>query len=312
MSQVAFVAGDWGTSNLRLALCAEDGRPIEVRQGPGAAESRGAFAETLDGLSAGWRSAHGELPTILCGMVGSAFGWKEAAYLECPADPLELADQLAAPRERFYIVPGLKCTNPLGAPDVMRGEETQLLGAVTGSIAPQIGVGKQLVCMPGTHTKWVSLHNGTVQEFHTVPTGELFALLRDHSVIVRDPATPIAHRAADFERGLAEAARHPEVPVIHKLFQARTLRLDRQLTSEGAASWMSGLLVGTDVSGALRLLGEGNTGDAVYVIGTSHLAQVYSTALAAAGRKATIVDGELAAFAGLAFVYREITRSPCA
>ena len=114
--------------------------------------------------------------------------------------------------------------------------------------------GKQLVCMPGTHTKWVSLHEGVVQEFLTAPTGELFAMLCEHSVLVRDKATPIAHQPADFERGLAESARHPEVNLLHRLFQSRSLRIDKQLTAEGAASWMSGLLIGSDVGGALALV----------------------------------------------------------
>ena len=296
MSAAAFIAGDWGTSNLRLALCDDDGQALELRKGPGAAEARGKFPETLDALSAQWRAAHGELPVFLCGMVGSAFGWKEAPYLACPAQAYELADELVSPRPHVHIVPGMKCVNPLGAPDVMRGEETQLLGAGIDS-------NRALVCMPGTHTKWVSLHGGGVQEFLTVPTGELFAMLCDHSVIVRDPSTPMTHRAAEFERGLAESTHHPGIPVLHKIFQARTLRLDKQLAPEGAASWLSGLLVGTDVAGALSLLGTGS--ETVHVVGTPALAQAYSAALARAGRKAQVIDGEEAAFAGLAHLHRQ-------
>lgn len=304
----AFIAGDWGTSNLRLALCDEDGQALDLRKGAGAAESRGKFAETLDGLTADWRQTHGELPVLLSGMVGSAFGWQEAPYLTCPAEAVELADQLVSPRAGVHIVPGMKCTNPLGAPDVMRGEETQLLGAITSSIAPLIDVGRKLVCMPGTHTKWVSLHNGSVQEFLTAPTGELFAMLCEHSVIVRDKSTPLVHRAPEFERGLGEAARHPEIPVLHKAFQARTLRLDKQLSPDGAASWMSGLLIGTDVGGALRLFGARDTHDVVHVIGTPQLVQAYATALAGAGRTVEAVDGEQAAFAGLGYLHRELER----
>jgi 2-dehydro-3-deoxygalactonokinase len=158
--------------------------------------------------------------------------------------------------------------------------------------------------MPGTHTKWVSLHDGDVQEFMTVPTGELFALLCDHSVLVRERPAPVAHRAQDFERGLAEAARHPEIPVLHKLFQARSLRIDGQLSSEGAVSWMSGLLVGADVAGAMQLFERRDPGEPVFVVGTPALAAAYVTALAKLGVAATAVDGEQAAFAGLAFVYR--------
>jgi 2-dehydro-3-deoxygalactonokinase len=307
-SAAAFIAGDWGTSHLRLALCGADGQVLELRQGPGAAESRGKFAESLDALCADWRAAHGELPVLLCGMVGSAFGWREAPYLACPAQTHELADALVSPRADVQIVPGMKCTNPLGAPDVMRGEETQLLGAATGSLAPGIDAGKTLVCMPGTHTKWVSMYDGVVQEFLTAPTGELFALLSNHSVIVRDATTLAVHRAAEFERGLAEARRHPEIPVLHKIFQARTLRLDQQLAPEGAASWMSGLLIGTDVAGALQLLEAAGPGAAIHVIGATGLVHAYATALAAFGRRAVAVDGGAAAFAGLAYLHRELDR----
>ncbi len=300
MSRPAFIAGDWGTSNLRLALCGADGAALEVRKGAGAAESRGRFPEVFDALSADWRAAHGALPAVLCGMVGSAFGWVEAPYLSCPEDLDGLADALVAARPDVHIVPGMRCTNPLGAPDVMRGEETQLLGARQVLAAHP---GRQLVCMPGTHTKWVSLLDGIVQEFITVPTGELFALLCDHSVLVRDRNTPVVHRAADYERGLAESARHPEISVLHRLFQSRSLRLDKQLSPEGAASWMSGLLVGTDVAGALRLFDIDKT-QTVHVVGTEQLIGAYDVALARAGFKAAGVDGGQAALAGLAAVFR--------
>jgi 2-dehydro-3-deoxygalactonokinase len=196
----------------------------------------------------------------------------------------------------------MRCSNPLGAPDVMRGEETQLLGG--RQIEPLLDIGKKLVCMPGTHTKWVSLYSGLVQEFLTAPTGELFAMLCEHSVLVRDKATPIVHRAAEFDAGLAEAARHRGVSLLHSLFQSRSLRLDKQLTAEGAASWVSGLLIGTDVGGALSLFGAHDAGEPVYVIGTPQLTESYALALARSGRRAVCIDGAQAALAGLAYVYR--------
>jgi 2-dehydro-3-deoxygalactonokinase len=300
----AFIAGDWGTSNLRLALCAADGGVLEVRKGAGAAQARGKFAENFDALSSDWRRAHGELPAVLCGMVGSAFGWAEAPYLPCPADLGELVDSLIAVRPGVHIVPGMRCTNPLGAPDVMRGEETQLLGTQQS----RTSAGRQLVCMPGTHTKWVSLLDGIVQEFITVPTGELFALLCEHSVLVRDQSTPVVHRAAEFERGLAESARHPQVPVLHRMFQSRSLRLDKQLSAEGAASWTSGLLTGTDVAGAALLFAEHDRKVPVLIIGTPQLTANYSAALTRAGYSAAGIDGETAALAGLGYVHRELER----
>ena len=307
MTAPAFIAGDWGTSNLTLALCDEVGQALETRKGPGAANSRGRFAEVFDELAADWIKAHGPLPSVLCGMVGSAFGWREAPYLPCPADLYELAEGPIAVREGVSIVPGMRCTNPLGAPDVMRGEETQLSGAQ--ALHAPMGTGKQLVCMPGTHTKWVSLNGSVVQEFLTAPTGELFAMLCEHSVLVRDPTTPIEHHPRDFERGLAESARHPEASLLHRLFQSRSLRLDKQLSAEGAASWMSGLLIGTDVRGALSLFSQHEADAPVYVIGAPKLNESYAQALARSGRTSIQIDGAKAALAGLGFVYREQERA---
>jgi len=299
----AFIAGDWGTTNLRLALCDAAGNTLDVRKGAGAAEARGRFPEVFDALAADWGRAHGALPSILCGMVGSAFGWREAAYLPCPEDLDELADATIEARPGVRIVAGMRCTNPLGAPDVMRGEETQLLGA--RRLHARLGEGRQLACLPGTHTKWVSLHNGVVQEFLTVPTGEIFALLCEHSVIVRDRATPLEHLPAEFERGLAEAARHPEVPLLHRIFQARSLRLDQQLSAEGAPSWTSGLLIGTDVGGALPLFADPEADAPVYLIGAPELMEHYATALARRARQVVRIDGEAASLAGLAQVFQE-------
>lgn len=304
-ASAAFIAGDWGTSNLRLTLCDGGGNALQTRNGPGAAASRGRFAEIFDEHIADWRGTHGELPAIICGMAGSAFGWLQAPYLPCPADLLEIAENLVSPRGNVHIVPGMRCTNPQGAPDVLRGEETQLLGART-LVAP--AEGRQLVCIPGTHTKWVSLFNGVVQEFHTAPAGELFALLCEHSVLVRDSTTPLEHHAEEFTRGLAESARHPEVDLLHRLFQCRSLRLDKQLSAAGAASWMSGLLIGTDVRGALAMFASHDHGVPVHVIGAPQLVQAYAQALERMGRKSIGIDGDRAALSGLAHVFREQQR----
>lgn len=298
MSTAAFIAGDWGTSNLRLRLYAADGAVLDSRDGPGAADARGRFAEVFDGLTAGWQS-HGKLPALLCGMAGSTFGWVEAPYLLCPEDIDNVAGSLARARPDVRIVPGMRCSNPLGAPDVMRGEETQLLGAL--ELHPELAQGRHLVCMPGTHTKWVALHDGNVLEFLTVPTGEIFRLLCDHSVLVRDRDTPITHQPREFERGLVEAGKHAGVPLLHRVFQARSLRLDKQLSPEGAASWTSGLLIGTDCAGALPLFDA--VEPSVYIIAAAPLADLYATALAKLGRPSIRVAGDDAAFRGLVRVH---------
>jgi 2-dehydro-3-deoxygalactonokinase len=298
MSHAAFIAGDWGTSHLRLRLCAADGAALDSRAGPGAADARGKFATVFDELTAPWRAEHGALPAILCGMAGSTFGWLEVPYLPCPEELDSIAGSLVRARADVHIVPGMRCTNPLGAPDVMRGEETQLLGALAAH--PALEHGRTLVCMPGTHTKWVLLLDGTVIEFLTVPTGEIFRMLCEHSVLVRDRDTPVVHDAREFERGLAESAKHAGVPLLHRIFQSRSLRLDGQLSAAGAPAWTSGLLIGTDVAGALPLFPAPDS--PVHIIANTQLCRLYAAALEKYGRESVAVPGEEASFAGLARV----------
>ncbi len=298
----AFIAVDWGTSNARFALCQEDGIALEIRKGPGAVESRGRFAEVFDGQTAAWRKAHGELPAFLCGMAGSAIGWVETPYLPAPADLHELAESPVRIRGGVHVISGMRCTNPLGAPDVMRGEETQLLGAsCRGELS---GVGHRIVCMPGTHTKWAAMAGESLQEFLTAPTGEIFATLCEHTVLVRDKTTPITHVPEEFERGLGEAMKHRGM-LLHQLFQARSLRLDRQLSAQGAASWISGLLIGADVGGALSLFEQHDPSGDILIVGAPQLTASYAHALARRGRKSVELDGAQAALAGLGYVYRQ-------
>ncbi|HKE44443.1 MAG TPA: 2-dehydro-3-deoxygalactonokinase, partial [Steroidobacteraceae bacterium] len=173
MGRAALVAGDWGTSHLRLTLCDATGSVLDTASGPGASEARGRFAEIFDSLIAGWTREHGELRALLSGMVGSSFGWISAPYLPCPVSTDTLAGACAVLREgSVRIIPGVSCRNRLDAPDFMRGEETQILGAL--QLNPSLRKGRHLLCLPGTHTKWVLIANGSLLDFITATTGELF------------------------------------------------------------------------------------------------------------------------------------------
>lgn len=289
-----FIAGDWGTTRLRLALC-RDGAVLDRAEGPGVAETQdpaGAFAAA----TAGW-TAQGKVPAVLCGMVGSTLGWRETPYLDCPVD----IDRLAAGLVRFEsdgrqiaIAPGLACENMLGAPDVMRGEETQILGAV--ALSRDRDVGRHLFCLPGTHNKWSLVDEGRVERFHTTLTGELFACLRDHSVLGRDTAGLVPEIDEAFARGL-DRAFDPRRPALgHLLFEARSRRLREGMTAGEALSFLSGLTIGADVAGMLDLLPAPG---AVIVVGAPALAKGYAAALAMAGVAAISVDGDAAALAGI-------------
>jgi 2-dehydro-3-deoxygalactonokinase len=320
MSDAAFVAGDWGTSHLRLFLCDDVGHILERAAGPGAADAGGRFATVLTSLLAPWQHRHGPLPAVLCGMVGSSIGWLQAPYVRCPARPDQIASGCVSPREGVQVVPGLSCRNRFNAPDFMRGEETQILGAL--SIDPALRRGRRLLCLPGTHTKWALLADGVVDEFLTAPTGELFALLLDHSVLLRgnaagDAADAVAAHAAApdaaavdaaaFRQGVAQFGEYPQAQLLHRLFECRARRLDGELGAQASAAFLSGLLVASDISGALRLLAGKIDERSVHLIGSPQLTQRYAIGLAVLDCAATSIDGEAAALAGLVLLHRQLS-----
>ena len=234
MSVASFVAGDWGTSRLRLFLCDERGAVIESADGPGVAEVELRFADIFETLIQPWESRYGALSAVLCGMVGSTIGWAQAPYVPCPAIPAKIArGRISLRAGRVQVVPGVACENRLHAPDFMRGEETQILGAL--ALDATLRQGAHLLCLPGTHTKWVVLHNGIIEEFLTAATGELFGALRDHSVLVRsDARSEEVLGGAAFEAGLKRFNEFPEVPVLHRLFECRTRLLSGELPARDA------------------------------------------------------------------------------
>ena len=307
MAGASFVAGDWGTTHLRLFLCDSDGLVLDSTEGAGAAEASGRFADILEGSLAPWRQHHGALPTVLCGMVGSSIGWIQTPYVPCPAEPKQLADAcVSLCGGSVHIVPGMSCRNRFNAPDFMRGEETQIFGALETD--PQLRRGNHLLCLPGTHTKWVVLKNGTVSEFLTAPTGELFALLRDHSVLVGNLAGETAVGGIAFEQGLAQFTSFPQAQLLHRLFECRSRRLSGELTPQAAASYLSGLLIASDISGALRLLSDEVGAGGVHLIGSPDLTQLYAAGLASQHYGAARIEGACASLAGLALVHRQLTQ----
>lgn len=299
-----FIAGDWGTSALRLWLC-RDGVPVDRVDGPGVAAAAGRLDRIFLAATLPWREAEGDLPALLCGMVGSSIGWVEAAYQPCPADLGSLARGLTrfqAEGEHVAIVPGLSCTNPLGAPDVMRGEETQILGAL--ACDPDLGRGRRLLCLPGTHNKWVRLDNGRVQDFQTCLSGEMFALLRQHSVLGRDTDGLSPQVGTAFTAGVVRAL--TGAPLTHLLFEARSRRLLEGLSAQDALSFLSGLIIGSDVAGARTLAAAGTDGP-ILLIGAPALTDAYGAALAIAGLDATARDGDDLVLAGLRALYGALT-----
>ena len=310
MTAPTFIAGDWGTSNLRLFLCDAQGVAQDHRSGPGAAQADGRFADIFSTLTSQWTEQHGRLPAVLCGMVGSTIGWAQAPYVPCPTEPQQIVDA-CVPLDggRIQIIPGLSCRSRFHSPDVMRGEETQILGALR--LHEKLRRGRWILCLPGTHTKWAVVEDGRVHDFFTALTGELFAVLRDHSILVRGPqGTDAAAEKKAFEQGVADSAGFPEAQILHRLFECRSRQLHGEFPAHASASYLSGMLIASDVYNALRALSDAAIARTVVLIGAPHLTQRYATACAQAQYEVCELDGGEASLAGLTAVFSRLSKEP--
>jgi 2-dehydro-3-deoxygalactonokinase len=287
------VLGDWGSSRLRVWRIRE-GKAIDRVDGAGIAGLREPPATVLLDALARWRE-DGDLEQItLCGMAGARGGLREAPYAPCPLTAArwkEDAVQLTLDGIAVGIAAG--CSN--GVEDVMRGEETQLFGAL--ALLPELGKGRQLVVLPGTHSKRAWLEDGMILSFRTMLTGELFALLQSSSLLpVRDPDSA-ADDAEGFAAGLAQAQTSPGI--VGKLFAARVGQLREGRTSAWARSYLSGLLIAGEIA---ELRATVTLPQNVMVIGDTALASRYVRAFAAFGIAGATCDGEAAVLAGLELI----------
>jgi 2-dehydro-3-deoxygalactonokinase len=278
------VAVDWGTTRFRAHLVAADGRLLDgVASDDGMnAVDKSAFEAVLTRMCAPWFSAHPGIPVLMAGMVGSRNGWREVPYVTCPAGLADIAAGLMsfdiAGGTRVHIVPGLVTDD--AAADVMRGEETQILG---------IGIDDAVVVLPGTHSKWATVRGGRIETFRTFMTGEIFGLLTRQSVLrllCEPPGDETASRAA-FETGLRAASAYGGI--LNRAFHARTGVLAGRMSPQDVEPYVSGLLIGSEVAEAQRLV---PTELPIVLVAGGIVAANYRTAIEAAGGHATLVDPE--------------------
>ena len=281
---------DWGTSSFRAFRITPDGRITDriIMQRGIMTVSDCRFGAVLEQAIGPWLD-DGERHVLLSGMIGSRQGWREAPYLPCPAGPRDLAAALVAvpfKRAQVLLVPGLSDTDETGVPEVMRGEETQIAGAL-----PEL-TAESIVCLPGSHSKWVLVANGRIMGYRTYLSGEAFAAIRAGTILGRMMAD-VPHDPTAFSRGLARAAEPGHL--LHHLFGVRTLALTGRLAETETASYLSGLLIGHEVAAALGGAGR------VYLVGGAALTALYARAILAA-RATPIILSEDAAAAGLALI----------
>ncbi len=309
----AFIGIDWGTTHRRAALIAADGTLVSERaDGDGALACKGRFRASLEDLIAGWPGAGPGLPVVMAGMVGAAIGWQAVPYLDGETPLSDLARHLVRVAEapagrRWFIAPGYSLKGaPPGAVDVMRGEETQLFGALhlLGTTASD-----GCYVLPGTHSKWVRLRAGRVAELRTYMTGELFALLRQHGTLASamqatdaSDAPGLRHDSVaedpEFMRGVIDAAAGPVLT--HALFGARARVVTGALAPGAAAAYVSGLLIGAEWADAQR---RSSRDEPVRVIGEPALAALHAACAHHHGRRLESLDArqiQLAAWRALA------------
>ena len=292
------VAVDWGTTSLRAARLNAQGEVLEERAGAHGILSvpAGGFPAVLDEFCGDWLRADAAL-CLVSGMAGSRQGWHEAPYCACPAGLAELASEVAwVEPGRVAIVPGMRCEHA-GVPDVMRGEEVQVLGALS-----LLAASEGWFVLPGTHSKWVRVAGGRIESFRTFMTGEFYALLRRHSILARTlPEDDGALDALAFERGLAQA--RASANLLQSAFSARTLALFERMPTAALPSYLSGLVIGEELraqAGAIGDLGQ------VTLIASEALGQRYQLALSDHGIAARRLDSQ-ATWRGLWAIARELS-----
>ncbi|HDC4368539.1 TPA: 2-dehydro-3-deoxygalactonokinase [Enterobacter cloacae] len=279
-----YIAIDWGSTNLRAWLCQGE-QCLEGRQSAaGVTRLNGKSPEAvLAEVTQNWRDS--ATPVVMAGMVGSNVGWKIAPYLPVPAHFSAIGEQLTSVGDNIWIIPGL-CVSRDDNHNVMRGEETQLLGART--LSPS-----SVYVMPGTHCKWVQADAEQIHDFRTVMTGELHHLLLAHSLVGAGLPEQVPSAAA-FSAGLARGIASPDV--LPQLFEVRASHVLGNLPREQVSEFLSGLLIGAEVASMREFVGREQ---AVTIVAGAALTSRYEQAFRAIGREVSTVSGDTAFQAGI-------------
>ncbi|WP_109482251.1 2-dehydro-3-deoxygalactonokinase [Paraburkholderia sp. C35] len=292
-SKPTLLALDWGTTSLRAYLCDANGAVLDTRASTAGImnlprpAAEGGFDAAFDAVVGAWLDSAPDLPVIAAGMVGSAQGWKEAPYVNAPASADALVDGIVRVQTArgvpLNIVPGVLQNGEL--PNVMRGEETQIFGAL--ACAEPAAAGKSvLIGLPGTHAKWVMVRDAQIERFDTFMTGEVFAALSEHTILGRTMVTPDTPDTDAFLRGVRVARDKGRAGVLATIFSTRTLGLTGQLAREQQPDYLSGLLIGHELSGLEAALAQQQStlaGNALQLIGNEALCERYRLALAQFG-----------------------------
>ncbi|WP_321880011.1 2-dehydro-3-deoxygalactonokinase [Paraburkholderia bannensis] len=292
-AEAALIALDWGTTSLRAYLFDAAGNVLDTRVStagimnlPVPAEE-GGFDAAFEEACGVWLAQTPSLPVLAAGMVGSAQGWVQAPYVETPAGEDALVAGIvkvrAASSAEIAVVPGV--LEPGALPNVMRGEETQIFGALSG-MSGEAAQETALIGLPGTHAKWAVVEGARIARFYTFMTGEVYAALKAHTILGRTMKLPAAPDTAAFLRGVTVAREHGSAGLLATAFSTRTLGLTDQLAADEQPDYLSGLVIGHELAGLEAVLARRDValaGCAPQLIGADALCERYRLALAQFG-----------------------------
>ncbi|NIA68839.1 2-dehydro-3-deoxygalactonokinase [Pelagibius litoralis] len=285
------IAVDWGTSSFRAYALGPAGEVRERRETPRGIlrVEKGGFPQALSEEIGDWLAARPASLVVMSGMIGSRQGWQEVPYCACPCDLAGLAAgfvRLDWPEAEVWIAPGLSDETETGLPDVMRGEEVQIFGALA-----DLPGGNALVCLPGTHSKWVTVSEGTIVHFATYMTGEVYDLLQAHSILGRLMTDEAVASDDWFGEGVVRGA--SDGALLHMLFSVRSRVLSGNMPEAGARAYLSGMLIGHEIAAALRAAKD--RPDEVALLGAPALARLYEEALGRLGCAQRRIGSDVAA-----------------
>ncbi len=289
---IDWIAVDWGTTHCRAWAMSVQNQPLAgAKSADGMSAVRpGQFETTLLALLAPWLSDSRTMPVLACGMVGARQGWQEVPYVSVPCSPVQFEHAQTISntdsRIRVQLLPGLSQDSPA---DVMRGEETQIAGLLAGQ--PDFD---GMICMPGTHTKWVSVSGGLVTQFKSCMTGELFSLLEKQSVL-KHSVSGDGFDQQHFDQTISEICSQSEHTGISDLFSIRASDLLHGVPAAQSRAGLSAMLIGNEVMN-MKPAWQGRS---VVILGTQTLSSHYLRTLSHAGADARCVDGDGLTLAGL-------------
>jgi|TARA_B100000315_G_scaffold51099_1_gene45624 2-dehydro-3-deoxygalactonokinase len=293
-----WIAADWGTTHMRAWAIGEEDNVLAFRESNEGMKDlqQNEFEPVLLKLIESWLDDTKVTTVMACGMVGSKQGWVETPYLKTPCVPIDNQQLTIATtkdnRIKVNFVPGVMQNN---SADIMRGEETQIAGFINKN--PDFN---GVVCLPGTHTKWVNVKEGQITSFKTFMTGELFGVISNHTLI-RHSISIKGWNQAGFEAGIHEGFNNPG-SIASDLFSLRAESIVNDLDRDQARSTLSGLLLGVELNGAQTFWENSN----VIIIGSQLLSDNYHQGLKILGGQSQLFSLETATLSGLSFAYREL------